>query len=154
MIVVLKPLDELGYLGYGIAVDGTVWSRWNTRGRLTDQWRDRETILKPTKNSDRRSHSEEGRKSRYVRLKVGERQVEVLVAKLLLEAVWNRNVPGSKIRYANGRRDDCRLVNLIYDPHPALLSEIQSALKRHVKATEYGPSRRSNPPGFITVDIE
>ena len=73
-----------------------------------------EPILKPTKNCDRSSRSDKGRKSRYVRLKVGKRQVEVLVARLLLQAAFGRlfRFRGFKVCYGNGQPDDCRLVNL------------------------------------------
>ena len=74
MVVTLKQPDEQGLPGYGIAVDGTVWSRWDTHGRITEEWSERETFLK--------------RKSRYAKLQVNKRTVEKHVAKLLLEAVF------------------------------------------------------------------
>jgi hypothetical protein len=146
MVVILKPLDEMGYLGYAVAVDGTVWSRWNTRGRLTEQWRERETILKPTTNHDRKNRSDEGPKSRYVRLKVGERQDNVLVAKLLLQAAFGRlfRFRGFKVCYKNGRPDDCRLVNLSWARHPSM---------SHACAFHGSQFANQNPPGFITVNI-
>ncbi len=103
MIVILKPLDGQGYPGYGIATDGSVWSRWNTHAQITNVWSQRETFFK---------HG-----ARYVKLQVQGYTREVRVAKLLLEAAF-RELPdflaGSKIRYLDGDRSNCSLTNVRY----------------------------------------
>jgi hypothetical protein len=132
MIVILKPLDEQGCPGYGIADDGNVWSRWDTHGKITEEWSQRETYIK--------------RKSLYVKLQICKLPVEKHVAKLLLGAVFGtlHPWPGFMIRYANGRYDDCRLVNLSHAP----LGDEPDFRAR------YG-ARFANvtPPGFSAVNI-
>ena len=140
MKVILKPLDSQGYPGYGIAVDGSVWSRWDTHGRITEEWSERETYLK--------------RKSRYVKLQINGRTVEKHVAKLLLEAVFGPlpRWPGFKIRYENGRMDDCRLANLRFGPHPVRMDFLASN-RDHFAAIKGARYKNSIPPGFSRVGV-
>ncbi len=139
-VIILKPLEGPGYEGYGIAVDGSVWSRLNTHGQITKQWSQRETYLK--------------RKSRYVKLQVNKKTVERHVARLLLEAVFGPlpDEPGFDIRYGNGCMSDCRLVNLSFGPHPDRVDYLASNRDHHlaIKGAIY---KKTIPPGFSKVTI-
>jgi hypothetical protein len=129
MKVLMKPLDALGYAGYAIAVDGTVWSRWDTHGQITDKWSD---------CTPRWKHG-----AFYVRLQVHSKPCEVRVAKLMLEAVCgpvSRTFVGVRIDYGPAGPADCSLVNLRY---------------RVGKHTIFCGAQCANimPPGFQEVEV-
>jgi hypothetical protein len=130
MMVILKRLDDLGYPGYGISTNGTVWSLLNTHGRITDQWSQRETYLK--------------RDVRYVKLQVGGKTREVRVAKLVMEAAFGPlpKIWGCKIRYESGDSTDCRLVNLKFGP-----------LEDHFLTAHGNRFAKSPPSGFAEVEV-
>src|SRR6516164_6245413 len=103
MKTIMRELDALGYAGYAIAIDGTVYSRWDTHGKISDQWSD---------CTPRWKHG-----AFYVRLQVNGKPREIRVSKLMLEAVCgpvSRTFVGVRIDYGPAGSADCSLVNLRY----------------------------------------
>jgi hypothetical protein len=128
MKVLMKPLDDLGYLGYGITVNGVVYSRWDTHGQISAQWSD---------CTPRWKHG-----AFYVRLQVNGKPRDVRVVKLMLEAVCgpvSRTFVGVRIDYGPAGPADCSLVNLRY------------RVGKHIifSGAQYA---NSMPPGFQEVE--
>jgi hypothetical protein len=129
MKTIMRELDALGYAGYAIAIDGTVYSRWDTHGKISDQWSD---------CTPRWKHG-----AFYVRLQVNGKPREIRVSKLMLEAVCgpvSRTFVGVRIDYGPAGPADCSLVNLRY---------------RVGKYIIFCGAQYANnmPPGFQEVDV-
>lgn len=129
MIIVLKPLDEQGYPGYGIATNGTVWTLWNRHGQITKRWKKKSRFPR--------------RGILYVRLRVEGGLQDVRVGELLLQAAF-RKFPdfaeGYAIRYGKGGKSDCSLTNLSYGS---------------LSSKYFDGSRFANtiPPGFSKIKV-
>jgi hypothetical protein len=110
MVVILKPLDKMGFRGYGIDTEGRVWSRLDTHSGITKGWFNLETRFRNG--------------AVWVKLRTRLDDPEVRVAALLLEAVFGKlpeRIKGAKIRYGAGGPRDCSLSNLSFGTHRTVL---------------------------------